>query len=473
MKLRRFTDPGTFSARRLSVLVFSLYFSWLLAFPFEGQVLYALAKSIDLDPRPMIFAAIAAHCTGLILCGLAVKTMAAARKLFLVSIAVAIATVALFFLPPSRLWLPCLALSSFLAGGSVAAWGFFFRAFTPAEERVKTAADGLIASNILMTVMNMTAVNISPYAGMALCLLALGGAWVCAFFLPVAGVPPAVSPCRGEQVCITRPLAFLYLFIAVITFNSGLMYQVINPAFAHLEWLTSWYWALPYVAALYVMRNLPRTANRNHCLYFGVSMMGFAFLAFTVLDRSPVSYLLINTLMLGAFGIYDLFWWSILGELLDLSANTAGVFGIGLSANVLGVLAGGTFGGMLGGGVHHQSLLAMAVVCIVLVILPPLSKHLGELLKTHVFLTTFVELPAEQQRQTLQTLVFPGGLTERESEIAALIVRGKTYKQVAGELHVSENTVKTHVKNIYAKYNVQNRNQLLHLMIATDNPPLQ
>ncbi len=71
-------------------------------------------------------------------------------------------------------------------------------------------------------------------------------------------------------------------------------------------------------------------------------------------------------------------------------------------------------------------------------------------------------------------------MTERESEIAALIVRGKTYKQVVGELHISENTVKTHVKNIYAKYkniyakcNVQNRNQLLHLVIATDNHPLQ
>lgn len=263
------------------------------------------------------------------------------------------------------------------------------------------------------------------------------------------------------------------LFIAVITFNSGLMYQVINPAFAHLDWLASWYWAIPYIVAIYVMRNLPRTVNRNIFLYAAVSMMGFSFLAFIVLDRSVAAYLLIDTLLLAACGIFDLFWWSILGEMLDLSPDTAKAFGIGLAANVLGVLGGSMAGRMLGWDGARHSLLALAVVCVVLVMLPPLGRHLGKLLKTHVFLTVFAELPPDKQRQTLRKQMTLGDLTERESEIAALLVRGKTYKQVANELYVSENTVKTHVKNIYAKYNVQNRNQLLHLMMKSEELPLQ
>ena len=44
--------------------------------------------------------------------------------------------------------------------------------------------------------------------------------------------------------------------------------------------------------------------------------------------------------MLSAFGIYDLFWWSILGEMLDYCENPSMVFGIGLSANVMGALLG-------------------------------------------------------------------------------------------------------------------------------------
>lgn len=161
MTLQSFGGYPSLSARQLSLAVFSLYFSWLLAFPFEGQVLYALAASVGVDPRPMISGAVAAQCAGLVLCGFVVKTVAAARKLIVFSIVVAFAVTALFFLPLSGLWLPCLVLSSFLAGGSVAAWGFFFRASTPPDGRMKTAADALIGSNLLMILLNVAAVNIS------------------------------------------------------------------------------------------------------------------------------------------------------------------------------------------------------------------------------------------------------------------------------------------------------------------------
>ena len=301
---------------------------------------------------------------------------------------------------------------------------------------------------------------------LGLCLLVLTGAGLFALHLPIAEAGRPAASEREQQVSVAKPLAFLYLFIAIITFNSGLMYQVLNPAFEHLDWLVSWYWALPYVVALYIMRNLPQAVNRTYILYAAIAMIGFAFLAFIVFDRSAVSYVVINTLMLGAFGIYDLFWWSILGEMLDLSANAARILGIGLSANVLGVLAGGIIGQMIGAdGGRNSSLLALAIVCTVLVILPPLSKYLGNLLKTQVYLTSFIEMVPEKQQQAIRIKVASGTLTERENEIATLIIQGKTYKQVANELYISENTVKTHVKNIYAKYGVQNRNQLLHLIM--------
>ena len=37
-------------------------------------------------------------------------------------------------------------------------------------------------------------------------------------------------------------------------------------------------------------------------------------------------------------------WWSILGDILDYTDNPARVFGFGLAANVLGVLAGDVLG---------------------------------------------------------------------------------------------------------------------------------
>ena len=50
-------------------------------------------------------------------------------------------------------------------------------------------------------------------------------------------------------------------------------------------------------------------------------------------------------------------------------------------------------------------------------------------------------------------------LSDRESEVLALIARGLTNAQIADELYLSIETVKTYVKRLYAKLDVHNRAQ--------------
>ena len=52
------------------------------------------------------------------------------------------------------------------------------------------------------------------------------------------------------------------------------------------------------------------------------------------------------------------------------------------------------------------------------------------------------------------------GLTARESEILKLVSQGATNREIAGQLFISENTVKNHLKNIMAKLHIRNRTQL-------------
>lgn len=56
------------------------------------------------------------------------------------------------------------------------------------------------------------------------------------------------------------------------------------------------------------------------------------------------------------------------------------------------------------------------------------------------------------------------GISSREEEIAELLVEGKTNREIAERLFISENTVKTHIKNIYGKLKVSNRVQLYSLL---------
>lgn len=48
-------------------------------------------------------------------------------------------------------------------------------------------------------------------------------------------------------------------------------------------------------------------------------------------------------------------------------------------------------------------------------------------------------------------------LTKRETQILSLITRGKDRSQIANELFIEVETVKTHIKNIYLKLNVNSK----------------
>lgn len=56
------------------------------------------------------------------------------------------------------------------------------------------------------------------------------------------------------------------------------------------------------------------------------------------------------------------------------------------------------------------------------------------------------------------------GLTERETELCALVCEGKSNPEIAAELFISENTVKTHMYNLFRKTSVSSRMELAALI---------
>ena len=154
--------------------------------------------------------------------------------------------------------------------------------------------------------------------------------------------------------------------------------------------------------------------------------------------------------------------------MLDHTNSSAKVFGIGLSANVLGVLCGGVLGmvvtsaGLPGAEI---AVIALCVVCVTLVLLPPLNRRLILLLKSHTYLAAYDNMSQSQQTDIIHKIKTLDPLTVREKEVLQLILSGKSNREIAGTLYISENTVKTHIRNIFSKYDVSSRVELVSTLL--------
>jgi DNA-binding NarL/FixJ family response regulator len=71
--------------------------------------------------------------------------------------------------------------------------------------------------------------------------------------------------------------------------------------------------------------------------------------------------------------------------------------------------------------------------------------------------------PVERRAQQEHPLL--ASLTPREEEVLRLIARGQTNQQIANNLHVSLNTVKSHVRRLMTKLKVSDRTQAAVLAI--------
>lgn len=77
---------------------------------------------------------------------------------------------------------------------------------------------------------------------------------------------------------------------------------------------------------------------------------------------------------------------------------------------------------------------------------------------------------AKTRRDALKSTQKLTQLSKRENDVLTFLVHGYSNKEISQHLSVSQNTVKSHLKNIYAKLGVSNRTQaaaeakLIHLI---------
>lgn len=442
---------------------FALLFGWILALPYEGPVMYGLSEGTDIDATLLNLLSVLLHFIGLFSARTITKNVYSAKRLVLLSLLICFIGSLLIPFIPYTCWYIILPLISCFSGMFVTTYAHFIKKDIPVKDRTHAVADMLIYSNITLVGAHIITNNISAQAGFIFVEVLL----VITFFLILK--MDYNKETTHHHVFIDHKNLYatyivLCLFIFIITINSGIMFQVIYPYFGDYELLTSIYTNIPYIVALFALSRMYKKVNKSYMLFVGLAFWGCTFILFSLMAKSIGSFFMIFTLMLGACGIFDLFWWSIMGNLFEYTENPSSIFGLGLSMNVLGVWTGGILGNYLinlGTSKETLSYIGFFIIILSMLILIPLNNKLAILLKDHEFILKIATMNDEVKDK----LRFKADnlLTKREKEILEYLLKGYTNTYICEKLYISMNTLKTHNRNIYKKLEVKNKGELIDI----------
>jgi len=100
------------------------------------------------------------------------------------------------------------------------------------------------------------------------------------------------------------------------------------------------------------------------------------------------------------------------------------------------------------------------------------QRKRGDILSLTVILELLIRLLYDEERHILRARCVQidekmKRLTGKEKEVTQRVLQGKSHKEVAQELNISINTVKTHMKNIFSKYGVRSKIELHNKLTVT------
>lgn len=218
------------------------------------------------------------------------------------------------------------------------------------------------------------------------------------------------------------------------------------------------------VAALAVFVSfMQKSSAKNYSVFYGVA---FPF----------ATLLLLASLLAGDSGIHGAFVWVLgfsyyfalaLVELCSITAlvSIAQTNGVSSSSAILAkfaVYACGTFVGKLTYFAFGQQSVN-TILCIVL--MSYIAYNIFVLARNQIEDTKHSAASALESVADAMGERF--GLTAREREILVCLLEGRTYEGTGRALFISASTVKTHVKHVYEKMGVKNRDELVEMIFGS------
>ena len=285
------------------------------------------------------------------------------------------------------------------------------------------------------------------------------------------------SSASPRDMALTQPASYLpfghQFFICLLLFRLVYGFLLTFGETAGIPAVSPW-GILPMVALVMVgmVFRRPVSADGLFRLAFMLSLAGIL----VVPAFSLVGFTVSNGLLSCGIAVFEVFNWIVLASLARKNMHAAvSVFAWGFAMNSIGVIAGANTGRMVNLYLKHDPQVVVVVIAFVVWLL---VFYVVAVMRGFSFDDTISDVrEAEEAVQAsdvgahgedidrrCDALADAYGLTPREREVLGLLARGRTGVFIQGELVISYNTVKAHIKHIYQKMGVHTHQELIDLV---------
>jgi DNA-binding CsgD family transcriptional regulator len=241
----------------------------------------------------------------------------------------------------------------------------------------------------------------------------------------------------------------IYIIIFIIYLSAGFTYTIIFPDMRTYGNIDRYYNVLPFVLMIPIAGLIVFKAGVRHLLNIGIALLGISYILYQLPHRTA-TYFLVESFIQPGWAFIDLFVW-IIGSYIarkngkyQLLPFCVAIF---LSGTVTGAVLSILF---LRLELHHyKTIVFLSLSLLPLFFVIPLLNRIVSYRNV--------------DSKNLKSIIPDNLLTDRENEIAHLLLKNKSQKEICGEIHISINTLKTHTRNIYRKLGVKNKQDLRRL----------
>jgi DNA-binding CsgD family transcriptional regulator len=427
------------------ILSYGFFLGWMLSFPYNGPIYEYLSYWYNFSGEYYPLAYIGVPIVFLVFFGIIKTKEKYPKRLTIYSIVVCFAGNLLLFFGVTY-WYIIFTFMGIASVLFVIGWSYFFTISVSYKDKIKVMGFTIVLGNLVLYLINiMVKLGFETYAMNSL-LVVLSLSLLASNFLTFE---KSYDYAFDTSKNIKKLIILIATILFLINVNDGLSSKLIEPLFMEIEEHIIFYKRIPYIMAIIVLVVFSDKLSHLSSFYIAIFLLGMSNVALMVLGINELGFYVNETMLQWGLGIGDLFIWTVIGHVGHLYGRPYKITSFALisllTSVFLGRILGIIFSSSPDGGLYTIAV-SFTTVFVTILIIP------------NLFDTIDREVVKIKEENKFEKKV--NTLTEREIETYNLLIKGKKNHEIAEELYITDNTLKTHLRNIYKKLNVAGKKEL-------------